>query len=391
MKCRFFGVFVSLLCIPVLLTACCCISLPKQPATEGGFTHIGDDFPEDATIIIGDENGIIGGGNGIIGQYPQEKPEEEETESTEPPEMLITLPDGTRVPEEDVQTLEDGTIVVLCHSHDEVYYHKCFFPDGSYAATDYYDETGECCNYENAARILVDWFDESGNPWRVEEYSVQADGELFLWQRLEYEYTQLEKGNEDSPWYHSATNELFYDESCGDYKTAREEYDSLHGSDCPIKCTYYDDSYSYHEYNLDGTKKKDSYYSAAGILLQQDFYDQGVMKSQYLFREDGSRWYETFYKDGVISSERFFSESGNYQSTTFYKNGVPSFEQGEYDDGTINSIYYDENGNRIKFLQNGPDGNLLWYALYENDADGNLIKATYYDAEGNITEVEEYD
>jgi hypothetical protein len=119
--------------------------------------------------------------------------------------------------------------------------------------------------------VSAKWYLKNGELWKEENYTVKAGGELFLDRSSEREYTQLEIGTADSPWYHSATVEKWYED--GEYRTAREEYDSLHGSDSPIKCIYY----------------------------------------------DGSRHSECFYEGGVISSEvRFFEYS---KDTIYYKNG----------------------------------------------------------------------
>lgn len=377
---RGFCLIFSCLCLMALLAGCI------EPETEGSFEKLEAGSGQNGTN--GDSVVIVGGGNGIIGQYPDDEPEE--PEPTEPPEPMAVLPDGTSVPEDEVQTLDDGTLVVETSANG----HKCFFTDGTWAVTHYSDPDGRSCAYADAATVLAKWYLENGLDWRHEEYIVQTDGERFLRLRYEYEYSPLEEGSDPDKgdaWYHSATNELFYDEYYGDYKTARSEYDPLHGSEKPYYCTYYDGSYSEHEYNLDGTKKKDSFYSAEGILQQQEFYENGLMVTQYLFWEDGTQQYITHYENGVITLEKYYSEGGGYHSTTYYKNGVRSYQRGEFDSGLSSSIYYDENGYAVKYLQNARDGSLVYYALYENYDDGNLKKATYYDADGQITQVEEYD
>ena len=83
-----------------------------------------------------------------------EEPELEE-EPTEPPQKRVELPDGTAAPEQNVQTLEDGTI--MAYIGDEATDHRCFFSDGSYAYTDYSDVEGSICIYKEAASVHGRW------------------------------------------------------------------------------------------------------------------------------------------------------------------------------------------------------------------------------------------
>ena len=103
---------------------------------------------------------------------------------------------------------------------------------------------------------------------------------MFLIYREEREYAQLDIGIEENPWYHSATNELWYDSELDEYRTARSEFDPIYGSEKPIKCTYYDGSYSEHQYNLDGSQKKSTYYSEYGSVTQADFFENGQIHWQ---------------------------------------------------------------------------------------------------------------
>ena len=372
--------WMLLICFLVLLAGCSRLSQNSfAPANDG--VDIPEEF--DNSMII------IGGENGIMGQYPEDSEDEdpEVTEPTEPAEVFVDLPDGSRVPEANVQTLEDGTVVAFT---GEPTGHKCFFTDGTYAITRYMDAEGTACTFSVAAELNAEWYLQDGAQWKTECYKVKGGGELFLLTSCEREYTQVEIGNEDSPWYHSATVERWYDEDTGTYLTARAEYDLLHGSDKPIKWVYHDGSYSEHVYNMDGSKEKDLYYAANGTQTQAEFYENDQLITRYLFRENGSQQYVTHFKDGVISSESYYGESG-YYDTTYYENGVRTYTLGHYDDGSTSSIYYDDSGLEVKYLANAPDGSLKWYALYKYYDSGHLKTTTYYDADGNVTNVEQYD
>lgn len=334
-------------------------------------------IPEGNQYIIGD-NSIV-----IAPDYPdEEEPEVDVKEETEP---MFVLPDGTQVPEKDVQTQEDGTVVVsLRHGH------KCYFTDGTYAVTRYTNSSREVCEYTEAAKVFVDWYYANGEVWREEEYLVQESGELFVIRRYEHEYTPIEIGTEDSPVYRSATTELIYDETDNTYKTGYSEYDSLHGPEKPIKSIHYDGSYCLNEYNLDGTLERSDYFSAEGLRTQVDIYDHGVMEATYLYYEDGRTSWERYYENGVLSSEINHSPDGDVTTYYYYKEGKCVRAEAYWDDGRRRTTEMDEDGNISKEIFNNADGSYNGKILYEYDTDGS-VTVTYYDANDNITNVEHYD
>lgn len=384
------------LCLPVALSGCMRIVnsiLPDNGAQSGDVSNrfggsIGNGDQIEDTMVI------IGGEDGIFGAYPEDSFTEETLPPEEPTEALVTLPDGTQVSESEIMTLEDGTVVVPHQRSGLPSCHKCFFPDGTYAITDYYDDQHSACSYADAAQILVVWYYENGEKWRNDEYTVKPSGELFMTLRYEYEYSPLEVGadpDKGDAYYHSATNELFYDEERGCYVTARSEYDPVYGSSCPNKCIYHDDSYSLHEYNLDGTRKRDRFYQSDGTLTNLLVYDHGLLTADYLYRDDGSQWYETHYENGEIKLQRFFGENSDYQSVTYYRDGVRYYEEENLSYGVRRTTTYDANGNAEKSVINGPDGSYQGKILYEYYSDGTLKKSTTYDANDQITQIEEYD
>lgn len=378
------GLCMALACLSLMALLAGCGGTADNP----GFAYAGNDVGGS----LENDMVIIGGGDGIMGQYPGddqgEYEEPEQTEPTDPPVVMVDLPDGTRVPEEEVQTLEDGTIVVGTDSVPTG--HKCFFPDGTYALTQYFKgEEGDFCVYAEADELFVQWYFSSGALWKDEYYIVKSNGTLFLSSGGELEYTQLEIGNEDSPLYHSATVHRWYDESEGKYLTGRMEFDPYHGSEKPIKQINFDGSWSEHEYNADGSQKKATYYSPDGQKTQMEFYENDQVITKYSFRADGSQSFVTHYQNGIVTSQDYYSEY--YSDTTYYENGCPVFTQGRYDDGRVSSAYYDESGCVVKEVYNKADGELDWYVLYEHYSNGNTKKATYYDGNNQVTQVEEYD
>ena len=373
MKKRYFCLILAGFSLTMLLSGCF-----GRRQEESNFAGAGE-IPEGSFIIIGDGNGIIGG---LQGGDQDVEVEEDPNQG----DNRIELPDGTRVPETNVQTLEDGTVVAYI---GDPFAHRCFFTDGTYAYTQYTKEDGMPCLYSEATEYSLKWYLQNGSLWKEEYYQRNSGGEFYLLSGKELEYTQLEIGTADSPWYHSATVETWYEN--GSYRTCRAEYDGMHGSDKPIKCYYYDGSYSEHEYTMDGKPKKDTYYNANGVKTQQEFYENGQRVTTYLFREDGSQQYVTNYAGDQITTETYYSGDGSYRNVTYYKNGYRDYAIVYYKDGRISTSHYDSQGCTIKEVYNNADGSLDWYVEYENYSNGYVKKATYYDGNGNVTRVEEYD
>ncbi len=351
---------------------------------DGNIIYIGEDgsvvrVDEDGNVIIEDD-----------GDYDHGK---DETEYT--PETVI-LPDGTSAPEENVEILSDGTVMVTSEYGDDYDYAKCYLPDSTYAIVYYYDSEYSLVNREEAYRAHIEYFMENDMPLGTE--SIRISDRITL-TKTEYEYLAEDvtgQGGVDGfIYHHTATVKYFYDDDGNLQNTSRSEYVPLHGSDKPVTYYYYDkdgnlEFYNEYEYYMNGQIEWDCSYHGDGTESYRYHYDEnGVMLSWYQFDEEGDPQRKEFYKDGVITSCDAYYDWG-YVST-IYTAGRVLHETWYSNDGTKTFHVYDpETENLMRITGYSEDGEIYGYTEYVYRTDNSREKALFYDADGYLGSIEYY-
>lgn len=361
--------------------------------TADGIVNIVVD--EDGSIIYIYEDGsairVDEDGNVIL--EDDERPDETETESA--PETVI-LPDGGSAPEEDVEILDDGTVMVTVKNSGGPDSSKCYLPDSTYALVSYYDAEYSMVEREEAYRAYIEYFMENGQPLGIESIRISDRATL---QKTEYEYLAEDitgQGGVDGFLYHhTATIEYIYDDFGVLQNVSRSEYVPLHGSDKPVMLYYYDadgnlEEYCKYEYYMNGVTESESAFHGDGSQSYYYHYDEnGVMTAWYQFDEEGNRQRIEFYKDGVITSCDAFYEWGHVETT--YTGGRVLHEIWYSNDGTRTFHQYDpETENILSIVGYTEDDEIFTSTKYVYNEDNSRQKAIFYDAYGYVSSIEYY-
>lgn len=341
---------------------------------------------EDGSEIRVDEDGNV-----IL--EDDERPDETETEYV--PETVI-LPDGEPAVKEDVEILDDGTVMVTDVISGGPDGNKCYLPDGTYAIVRYYDSDRTVVEREDAYRAYIKYFMENGQPLGIE--TIRISDRVTL-EKTEYEYLAEDvtgQGGADGfIYHHTATVEYIYDENGNLQNVARSEYVTLHG-DNPVAFYYYDaygnlEFYNEYKYYMNGQVEWEVSYHGDGTESSRYHYDEnGVMTAWYQFDEEGNRQRIEFYKDGVITSCEAFYEWGHVETT--YVKGRLSYEMHYNNDGSRSFHSYDpETENLMKITRYSEDDEVTNITEYVYREDNSRKMAIFYDADVYPGVIEYYD
>ncbi|MBQ6702490.1 MAG: hypothetical protein IJN17_06005 [Clostridia bacterium] len=345
---------------------------------------------DDNLFVDGDGNEIIIKGNSVIvngqklpGKFEIQSDEngnmmlvlldplysEEVVEETKPDVEQVTLPSGALANKEDVTYLEDGTVVVRFSPNDDgIYEHTSYLPDGSIVDTYYLDEEYNQVNYSDAVEIHAFYRDKNYTPIKAEYYNPKT---MFRHTLIEYVYSEVEIGNPDTPKYlSSAVHTYFPEDPNGTISKYVEEFDPFLGSDKCIKKSFYSDGvnlseYYNYDYSFDGTLKKETGYLADGSIFWIKSYNDNGTDSYFFSKfEDGTQSEYFYDENGVITLYKYVYTHGG-TNIIHYKNGIRALGEIEMPNGNYQQTNYNEEGVEIKATTWDQNGNLIQVETYE--------------------------
>ena len=172
-----------------------------------------------------------------------------------------------------------------------------------------------------------------------------------------------------------------------------------------------------YEYDANGNKTREIYYDENGAVsatFEYTYGENGKMSMGKCYEADGTWNYTIYYfwgADGKLDSEKHLYWWGAYSVNVYDDNGRLSYTEEYNEDGTYchKSVpKYDENGREISYtlyFENGDYSEYVYvevdgvvyrpavkhvyadgtYSTHEINALGEIVKAYYFDAQGNLT------
>jgi len=227
--------------------------------------------------------------------------------------------------------------------------------------------------------------ESNGNgKYNIVAYSYNAEDELTGY--IEYEYDS--NGNQ--------TKASSYNENGEMYRYLEYEYDSNGNRTLFNQYNYSNGnltSHSEYKYDSYGNQTKTNYYNEKGVL-----YMYGEYEYEYDFH--GNKTKETIYVNGKLSSNREYEYENEYDShgnktkeSIFTDGELSYYYEYEYDyhENLMKESYYSANGSVLYEYEYDSYGKLMKANIYnlliisEYDSNGILTKASYYNADGELT------
>lgn len=251
-----------------------------------------------------------------------------------------------------------------------------------------YEYENEKDDRGNIIQVIVKNEDEDGNVWRI--YKSDATGDLI-------------KSYETMRFYESDGSSSLFEETYFDFQgnmIKRVEYDGgiING-------------WKTYEYDTNGNRTSSVEYDMNGAIISSDSteYDQHGNQTKYVqYSDDGDVhiYDETDYvydDSGFVVREIHYNINGRitdwFEFESNQDGNVTKATQfsgyaGDYSSKDVYQaieIFYDANGNIIKSVSSGVNGEqLLEHYEYEYDMLGNIKKKVNYDQNDNLVSVIEY-